>query len=429
MKNYVTKIGFLVLVVLLVASLNAFAQEQVTLEWFALGDTSEVAAQKEVIAMFEKAYPHVKIEVTRVPNDQYYDRLKVRIASGNAPDLARVVIEEYADLAKRGALLDLTPFVEADLASNAAFQAQWDDYFSILTDALHYEDKIYGLPGDWNNAIIFYNKDLFDAAGLEYPTDDWTIDEFLEIAQALTLDTAGRGRIDQYGYMVTGDWFDCIAPWIFTFGGQILNDDWTASALTSPEAIAGLQFIDDLVNKYKVSPSPAVMEQMGGSQYFMTSRIAMAHYGRYMVPAFRSVPFDWDVVAQPKQADGTRGVPFGVAAVSALATTKHPEIAWEFIKFYSSYDAVKHFDSLGNSIPVLRSVTEEPSFKTPETAPRNQWTMIEAIEYSQLIPSPPGNNEIINVATSGVDELLLTGKSAEQVAEEVSIEINRILSE
>ena len=63
--------------------------------------------------------------------------------------------------------------------------------------------------------------------------------------------------------MVTGDWFDCIAPWIFTFGGQILNDDWTASALTSPEAIAGLQFIDDLVNKYKVSPSPAVMEQMG----------------------------------------------------------------------------------------------------------------------------------------------------------------------
>ena len=70
------------------------------------------------------------------------------------------MIEEYADLAKRGALLDLTPFVEADLASNAAFQAQWDDYFSILTDALHYEDKIYGLPGDWNNAIIFYNKDL-----------------------------------------------------------------------------------------------------------------------------------------------------------------------------------------------------------------------------------------------------------------------------
>ena len=78
----------------------------------------------------------------------------------------------------------------------------------------------------------------------------------------------------------------------------------------------------------------------------------MAHYGRYMVPAFRSVPFDWDVVAQPKQADGTRGVPFGVAAVSALATTKHPEIAWEFIKFYSSYDAVKHFDSLGNSSTV-----------------------------------------------------------------------------
>ncbi|MFW5988188.1 MAG: ABC transporter substrate-binding protein, partial [bacterium] len=364
------------------------------------------------------------------PPENYYDKLKVRIASGNSPDLMRIVIEQYQDLADRGAFLDIKPYVEEDQNNNSEFAAQMDDYFDILINALEYNDSLYGLPGDWNNAIIFYNKDLFDEAGVEYPKADWTVEEFLAAARALTKDTNGNGKIDQYGYLVTGDWFDCIAPWIYTFDGQILNDDWTKAAINSPEAVQGIKFINDLVNEYEVSPSPSVMKQFGGSQFFMTGKVAMAHYGRYMVPAFRQASFDWDVQEQPVGPADGRGVPFGVAAISASQDTEHPEAAYKFIKYFSSPKAVEVFNDLGNSIPVLSSITEKDEFKNPELPPENQYSMIEAIEYSQLIPSPPGNNEIMDSATSVLDDLLVTDElTPQEAADQIAEDINEILAD
>ncbi|MTI59571.1 MAG: sugar ABC transporter substrate-binding protein [Firmicutes bacterium] len=358
-----------------------------------------------------------------------YDKLKVRIASGNPPDLTRIVVEEYQGLAERGAFLDIAPYIEKAKKKDPEFKEQMDDYIDILLDAAVFKDSIYGLPADWNDGIIFYNKDLFDQAGLDYPSDDWTVENFLETAKKLTKDTNNDGRIDQYGYLVTGNWFDCIAPWIYTFGGRILTDDWTKSALNEPGSIEGISFINDLVNKYKVSPSPTVMKQMGGEQFFMSGKVAMAHYGRYMVPAFRKLSFDWDVVEQPVGPNEKRGVPYGVAFISASSKTKYPEVAFDFIRFYSSKINVQLFNELGNSIPVLESVVEKEDFINPDKAPKNQWAMIDEVKYARLIPSPPGNAEIIEIATSKLDELLVTNElTVEEVAEQITEEINEILN-
>jgi len=420
----------LFLVVMGALSLNVSAQEVKELEFFLLGGKGEIDGQKEIVRMFEEEHPNIKINTTWVPPENYYDKLKVRIASGNAPDLMRIVIEQYQDLADRGAFLDIQPYVDKDVESNPEFASQMDDYFNILIDALEYNDSLYGLPGDWNNAIIFYNKDLFDEAGVEYPRADWTVEEFLAAARELTKDNNGDGKTDQYGYLVTGDWFDCIAPWIYTFDGSILNEDWSKAEINSPKSVEGIKFINDLVNKYEVSPPPAVMKQFGGSQFFMTGKVAMAHYGRYMVPAFRRANFNWDVQEQPIGPSGERGVPFGVAAISASKDTEYPEAAYEFIKYFSSPEAVEVMNDLGNSIPVLRSVTETDEFKNPELPPANQFAMIEAMEYSKLIPSPPGNNEIIDSATSILDELLVTNElSPKEAADQIAEEVNNILSE
>jgi multiple sugar transport system substrate-binding protein len=429
LKNKLLVLLIISFSLMMVLTVNT-AAEEVELEFFLLGGQAEVDAQKEVVKMFEEDNPDIKVNTTWVPPENYYDKLKVRIASGNAPDIMRIVIEQYQDLADRGAFLDIKPYVEEDQANNPEFAAQMDDYFDILIDALEYNDSLYGLPGDWNNAVIFYNKDLFDEAGVEYPEADWTVEEFLAAARKLTKDTTGNGQTDQYGYLVTGDWFDCIAPWIFTFDGQILNDDWSQAEINSAEAIQGIKFINDLVNKYEVSPTPAVMKQFGGSQFFMTGKVAMAHYGRYMVPAFRQANFDWDIQEQPVGPAGGRGVPFGLAAISAAKGTEHPEAAYKFIKYFSSPKAVEVFNSLGNSNPVLESVTETDDFKNPELPPKNQYALIEAIEYSQLIPSPPGNNEIMDSATSVLDELLVTNEiTPEEAANKIAEEINEILSE
>lgn len=426
--SYFIIISLCCLFLINIINLKVLAADKKELEFFLLGGQDEINAQKEIVKMFEADNPDIKIKTTWVPPDNYYDKLKVRIASGNSPDLMRIVIEQYQDLADKGTFLDLKPYIEQDRKNNENFAKQYEDYFNILIDALKYKDGIFGLPSDWNNAVIFYNKDLFDKAGIDYPKSDWTYKEFLDVAKKLTKDLNNDGRTDQYGYLVTGDWFDCIAPWIFTFDGNILNKDWTKATINSANSTQAISFINDLVNKYQVSPPPAVMKQFGGSQFFMTGKVAMAHYGRYMVPAFRKANFDWDVQEQPLGPSGKRGVPFGLAAISAAKNTKYPEAAYKFIKYFSSPKAVTVLNELGSSMPVLKSLTEKPEFKNPELAPQNQQAMIAEIKYSHLIPSPPGNSEIINASTSVLDKLLVTNDlTPQEAADEIAKQIDNIL--
>jgi len=175
------------------------------------------------------------------------------------PDITRIVVEEYQSFAAGGVLLDLMPFIKKEREENPYFAAQWEDFLPKLIEPFYYKGGLYGFPRDWNDAIIFYNKKLFDEVGLVYPEKNWRIDEFLQIAKKLTKDIDGDGKIDQYGYLLTGDWFDSITPWIYTFGGKILDDKWEKCMLAEPQSVNSIQFMADLVNKYKVSPRPELV--------------------------------------------------------------------------------------------------------------------------------------------------------------------------
>ena len=143
----------------------------------------------------------------------------------------------------------------------------------------------------------------------------------------------------------------------------------------------------DLVNTYKVSPPPTVMEYTSGMAMWMTGKIGMAHYGRYMVPAFRQIEgFEWDCQHQP----------FGPTELAAYLT------GWDlhrlvlkrnilkklfFCYLLSSPEAQKMYDEYGSSLQVLKSIIYSDEFKNPDKPPFNQYAMVEALEYAQLIPS------------------------------------------
>lgn len=413
-------ISLSLLIVLIVAVLvpTVALAEKVTIEYFVLANNEELAAVKRVVSAFEKDYPNIHVNVNWVPADGYYDKLRVRMAGGDIPDMMRIVIEEYQGFAGRGAFLDLTPYIERDKATNE-FAQQWDDYIDILIDAFEYKGRMYGLPIDWNDAIIFYNEKMFDDAGIPYPGENWNNDEFLAIAKKLTK-ASESGRPEQYGYLNTGDWFDSIAPWVFSFGGKILSDDWSEVEINSPEGTAAIQWLGDLVREYKVSPPRTALQQMGSAQMFMTGRVAMGHYGRYMLPAFNQIKaFDFDIQHHPYGPKGTRGVPYGAATLSIGATTKHPEEAWTFAKYLSGLKGQAIMNEVGNSIPVLNSIVQTDEFKNPSCNPKHQWRMIEAVEYARLIPSPPGNAELMKIAQSEIDKVLLGVQTATQATENI----------
>jgi len=424
----------LCLMIFLIGSFNFGASaEKVKLKYYVLANRQELEAEKEAIAVFEQIYPNIDIEIVHPAIREYYDKLRTLAGAGMLPDIMRIVVEEYQSFAAGGTLLALVPFVEKERKRNPYFAAQWEDFLPELVKPFYYKGDLYGLPRDWNDGIIFYNKKLFDEAGLTYPKKDWTVDEFVEIAKTITKDVDGDGKIDQYGYLLTGDWFDSILPWIYTFGGKILDEKWEKCMVTEPESIAGIQFMADLINKYKVSPRPELVAgdaPFSGIRGWMTGRVGMAHYGRYMVPAFREIEdFDWDCQHQPFGPQGTRGVPYGVGLQCVSSTTKYPEEAFQFVTFMSGPIVQKIFNKVGNSIQVLRSIVFTKDYLHPKLPPRNQGVMIEALDYARLIPSPPRNWQIIRIACSEIERVLLGQKSAEDAAREMSKGINAVLKE
>jgi len=408
----------------------ALSQEKVKIEYWILGTSEELAIEQKAVQMFEERNPNIDVVERHAPGEEYYDKLRASIAAGSIPDLMRIIVEEYQSFAKGGVLLNIKPAIEKKLQEDPNFAEWWNDIEPKLLEPFYYQGGLFGIPHDWNDAIIFYNKALFDKAGLAYPRKDWDVNEFLEIAKKLTVDENGDGKPDQYGYLLTGDWFDCIAPWIFTFGGKILDDAWKKCLLDTQESKQAIQFMYDLVNTYKVSPPPTVMEFTSGMAMWMTGKIGMAHYGRYMVPAFRQIKdFEWDCQHQPFGPNGTRGVPYGVGLTCIAAKTKYPEESFKLAVFLSSTEVQQMYNEYGNSIQVLKSIIYSDDFKNPDKPPFNQYAMVEALEYAQLIPSPPRNREIIRVATSELDRVLLNQKSVEDAARDMTVQIDEILAE
>src|SRR5678816_1066716 len=141
------------------------------------------------------------------------------IRDSSPPDVFAMDAPLYLDWQSRGALLNLQPYIDQNPDMLA------DVYPQTLT-AYKLEDGYYGLPRDFQTIVVFYNKDMFDAAGVPYPTEDWTYDDLKETAKKLTLDTNGDGKTDQYGLWT--DTWDMELFWseaIWAYGGQIINDD------------------------------------------------------------------------------------------------------------------------------------------------------------------------------------------------------------
>ena len=162
--------------------------------------------------------------------DAYWDKLQTGLAGGAAPDVFAMDGPLGPDYQSRDVLLDLTPFIEAENYD----LGQLDD--NAVKDFTTKDGVVFGLPRDLNVVALYYNKDMFDAAGIAYPDDTWTWDKLVEVGKQLTKDTDGDGTIDQWGiYTETTDMENAWSSFVWQAGGDILTEDGTKSALDKPE--------------------------------------------------------------------------------------------------------------------------------------------------------------------------------------------------
>jgi multiple sugar transport system substrate-binding protein len=328
-----------------------------------------IAAQElvvnDLIPNFQKQNPNIIIQYEEMPWPEYWTKIAALAASGAMPDIYCNSVAYLWDHANKNMSANIQSLFDRDLKG--------DDYFMELTAVERYPDAkgdLYGFPFRWVDGALFYNKKLFDEAGVEYPNENWSYEDVLAAAQKLTKDTDNDGEPDQWGLLASMNhiMLDSI---IKSNGGQVLDDSYSKCMLTEEKALAGIQWIADLVLTHKISPSPTVVQGFAQG-IFPSGKVAMQIDGSYMTVPFKDIKdFEWDVNWQPQGAEG-RVVYGGPDSLSISKNTPHLEEAWAFMKYMVSPEVQGRGDLIGlGSLPILKNAAASDSWVKAAGQPAN----------------------------------------------------------
>ncbi len=335
-------------------ALGTVQAKKITLTVASGQDVTEVQIRREIAKMYEEINPDVEVKLVYLAGDRF-QKQQAMITGGNAPDILYINQPFLAPWAAKGALMDLTPFIERD---NFTFEG----IHPVAVDIVQFEGKFWAMPFEVAPMSLVYNEDLFVEAGVPLPPTDWedpewTWDELIARAKKLTQDKNGDGIIDQYGYC--GDLWT-YRTMVRSAGGQLVSDDYTECTIDSPEARQGIQALYDLMYTHNVMPTPIISRDTPAFSQFMTGKLAMYHYGRWL-NTFREIKsFKWDVAAMPHFPGRKPSVLMPVLHYGISTQCKHPEIAWDFLKFLITQRPQEVNTASGMAVPVLESVAQSP---------------------------------------------------------------------
>lgn len=341
--------------------------EQVELELYTWWSTGEQDAGNAVIAEFEQENPNIKVNVNYIPYADYSSKLNTMISADETPDV--FFVQEYLvnEWGNKGVGMDLAPlYAEENIVPEDLY---------IPTAMFKTEDHLWGISPNMTTVVMYYNKELFDEAGIAYPPSDpqnpWSWDQYVDAAEKLTKDAKGKhpgeegfdyNNIQTFGTMMTSvtSWIT-LSGLLYSNGTGFFNEDGTGLGITSKEGIEVLQSVADLSLKNQVAPTMGMSKGLQSpSAMLMNGQLAMFMEGAYIYPEFEKEKYDVGVTTQPSFS-----TPSGMAWASAFMmskNTKHPKEAFKLYKALADYDYAvdatqKHGASVSN-LPNTKSSYE-----------------------------------------------------------------------
>ncbi len=386
------------------------------------GSPEEIKIISDTVRMYEKTHPNIKVELQHSRGGaDYIQKVLTQIAGGDPLDIAFAEVNVFVPMFEKDVFLDLTPFIQKDKEFDIK------EFFPEVVRRFTRDGKIYCIPRDTAPfACVFYNKKLFDEAGVSYPKDSWNYNDLIRIAKQLTK-RDDSGNIMQYGFHAWA-WMN----FVFGFGGQIVDkeENPTKCVLNKSDAIKGLQFYADLCYKYKVSPSPLALNSMqqGPADLFLAGKLAMFSSGIWETPRFRSIiAFDWDVAMFPK---GPKRRAFGSGGSGYCITkaTKHPKEAWEVLKVLAGDYGQEMLAKGGLAQPANRRIAEGEYWAKSKEKPLNKKMLNEAVKYAVYEPFHPKWQEAQDkYLREALDDLFNNEITAQKFASEVVPKIDKLM--
>ena len=365
-----------------IGSAGCRAEVSEDVSFMVFGDPAEYAAYKELVAAFEESHPSIDIELQYVPSQgDYRQRLAAGFSGGDPPDVMLINYRRFSAIASQDGLEPLTSYV------NSSELISSDDFYPISLESFQWQDEQWCLPQNVSSLVVYYNRELFDLAGIPYPDDQWNWIDFLNTARSLTSDTDGDGRTDVYGLGMTPNIFR-LAPFLWQNGGALVDSQENPSRLTldTPAANDAFQWFVELQVKEQVTPD-AVAEIAENSQSrFLNGRLGMILNSRRGVPTYRTIDsFEWDIAPLPA---GRR--PAGILhsdGYCMAAASENKDAAWQFIEYANSPAGQTIVARSGRTVPSLIAVAESDAFLDPKLDPKNARVFIDAIPLLQRVPT------------------------------------------
>jgi multiple sugar transport system substrate-binding protein len=381
--------------------------EPVEISFMMWGAPEELKVWQQIVDDFQAKHPNIKVNVDVSDWDSYWTKLKTLYAGGTPPDVFAMDAPLYPDWVSRGALLNLQPYVDAS-------PGLLDGLYPNTLEVYKTPDGYYGLPRDFQTIVLFYNKAMFDAAQIPYPTDKWTLDDLRKTAKELTKTVNGK---KQWGF--TTDLWDMELFWsenIWGHGGDILSADHTKTLIGEPQAREAWHLLSDIVTADKSAPNSDEAQEYGGDA-FLGGAAAMDTMGHWAVNDRLAAGLNMGVAPMPAGPAG-RATSVNSAGFVAAKDGKHPDAAWEFIKYALSEDAQKKLAELGFAIPVLQSVAESPAYLNP-SSPIDQKVFLDALAYAHTKPAFKGYDEWATVVGDGLVPVWTGEKPIDEALDEI----------
>ncbi len=357
-------------------------------------DPEGLRAYRDLISAFRRTRPDIDVELTNVPDSgEFIKRLAADFAAGTAPDVFLINYRRLSQFALRDALAPL----DQRLAASQVLRP--DDFYPAALDAFHIAGHQYCLPQNLSSLQVYINLDLFKAAGLTPPQQGWTWEQFLAAARALTRDTNGDGKTDQYGVGVAPQLLR-LAPFVWSARGDIVDDPHRPTRLTLDQgpALAAFRRFVALQTVEHVAPSRADEATENAQTRFASGKLGMFLQSRAVTPDLRATikDFAWDVAPLP--GDVSSATVLHSDGMCLTSRSAHPDAAWAFIEYAVSPDGQRLLAPTGRTVPSLRAVAESPAF-LDATPPASNKVYLDAAPQVRSLPAMttwPQVEDIVN---------------------------------
>ncbi|MFD2329547.1 ABC transporter substrate-binding protein [Cohnella sp. GCM10020058] len=413
------------------ASAPAASGEKVDILLGYYSDEKSDSKMKELIGQFTAAHPNINVKTQSAPYGQFYQKLDTQIAAGTAPDVwlsDGVYVMKYAE---RGAAKDLTDWIAKDLKA--------DDYYGLEynKDA---NGRYWGVPQGIQVGVLFYNKDMFDKAGVAYPTDDWTWEDLKTNAAKLTIDAKGKtegesgfdkNNVNQFGltfFSITEGWFSVLK----SYGGGVLDETGKKSVIDSAQNKQAFEWIVDGMNRGIVT-DPVDLKSFQSNTAVFPSGSAAMRIGLYArVLAANEAGLNYDVTVLPKGPDGKRVAPVIANSwvVNAKSSDAKAQAAWEWVKYWATQDDVqKQWAELGEAVPVKKSVANSDVFLKAGAQPANRQAFLDSLGFAQTLDVNAVWEEWVGKFNDNVQKAFLGDTPINDALKSANTDVQKVLDD